>query len=363
MRVKSDRTGNSFGLLRLVFAALVVLCHARYLRGPDARSPWAAIPTLSGWIAVQGFFAMSGLLLAQSVRRTPDSLVFAWHRLLRLGPALWASLLFVLLVIVPLVVVRTDGWGTLSAAGPSALTYFWHNAFQPGLVPTTIARVFVTNPTSPYINGSLWTLRYEAACYVIMGATGLVGLWRGRVRWIWWTWALSAIGLACDALPFHGAVVFTSEGRQLVPTFLGGAAIGTLSEAASVRICRWPVLLALGAGLLAAYSAGFAVRVAALLVPPLVAGLGRRLPGRNLETRLGGDYSYGLYVGSYPLQQTLLALGFRGGNLTTFFLFSMLVAGAYAIASWHFIEAPALKLKHHRPWASLRWRPASFRAG
>ena len=58
-----------------------------------------------------------------------------------------------------------------------------------------------------------------------------------------------------------------------------------------------------------------------------------------------GDFSYGLYVFAYPIQQTIVhALG-PGLPLPVFFTLSFGTTLALACASWHLIEAPALSLK------------------
>ena len=57
-----------------------------------------------------------------------------------------------------------------------------------------------------------------------------------------------------------------------------------------------------------------------------------------------GDYSYGLYVYAFPVQQTIV---FRMPNLTPgeLFAFSFLATLVLAVASWHVLEKPALGLR------------------
>ncbi|MEO6566410.1 MAG: hypothetical protein ABIO63_10275 [Casimicrobiaceae bacterium] len=57
-----------------------------------------------------------------------------------------------------------------------------------------------------------------------------------------------------------------------------------------------------------------------------------------------GDYSYGVYVYSFPLQQTLMP---RSPELepTGLFLLSLPLAIGVACISWHALEQPALRLK------------------
>lgn len=56
------------------------------------------------------------------------------------------------------------------------------------------------------------------------------------------------------------------------------------------------------------------------------------------------DISFGIYVYSYPVQQAILA-HFGLMTPTALFLLTMLFVVPLSLASWHWIEAPALRLK------------------
>ncbi len=57
-----------------------------------------------------------------------------------------------------------------------------------------------------------------------------------------------------------------------------------------------------------------------------------------------GDYSYGLYILCFPIQQTFVMLDPAIGP-AALFVCSFPAVLALAILSWHFIEHPALRLK------------------
>jgi peptidoglycan/LPS O-acetylase OafA/YrhL len=82
--------------------------------------------------------------------------------------------------------------------------------------------------------------------------------------------------------------------------------------------------------------------IAALPYIVLAVGVAPAPLGGALTRR--GDFSYGLYLYAFPIQQTLVALGTPGGALGNFALASVL-AGACAALSWHLIERPALRMK------------------
>jgi peptidoglycan/LPS O-acetylase OafA/YrhL len=57
-----------------------------------------------------------------------------------------------------------------------------------------------------------------------------------------------------------------------------------------------------------------------------------------------GDYSYGVYVYSFPIQQTVLQR-IPGLEPLSLFALSMLFTLGVAAVSWHGLESPALRLK------------------
>ncbi|CAH1189495.1 hypothetical protein NTGBS_1030029 [Candidatus Nitrotoga sp. BS] len=61
------------------------------------------------------------------------------------------------------------------------------------------------------------------------------------------------------------------------------------------------------------------------------------------KTRIN-DYSYGVYIYAFPIQQTIVTLA-PGISPVSLFLFSFPIVALFAIASWHFIEKPCLGLK------------------
>jgi peptidoglycan/LPS O-acetylase OafA/YrhL len=56
------------------------------------------------------------------------------------------------------------------------------------------------------------------------------------------------------------------------------------------------------------------------------------------------DYSYGLYIYAFPLQQALAELDVTK-NFSLYILLCFLVILPFAIFSWHIVEKPSLRLK------------------
>ena len=59
------------------------------------------------------------------------------------------------------------------------------------------------------------------------------------------------------------------------------------------------------------------------------------------------DYSYGIYIYAFPVQQTLVSF-WPEMALPAYLLSTLVITVALAALSWHFVEKPALKLKPFR---------------
>jgi len=59
------------------------------------------------------------------------------------------------------------------------------------------------------------------------------------------------------------------------------------------------------------------------------------------------DYSYGIYIYAFPVQQTVVSF-WPQMPLAAYLLSTFVITVALAATSWHFVEKPALKLKPFR---------------
>jgi peptidoglycan/LPS O-acetylase OafA/YrhL len=327
---------NNFNLLRLLAAAAVIVSHSYPLslgKGtPEPLQIWTG-STLGG-AAVEAFFAVSGFFIAQSFDRCRSLVDFLAARLLRLIPALAIVSVLLAGLVGPLVSALDAGAYYSSPKvwwyAPRAISIFWRGDTLPG--------VFLSNPYPNIVNGPLWTLTYEVLCYTALVSVALCGLINRRLFPIFAGLFLTFYLVAHFLIRYLDLTVYANMG---LPFFIGVAVyvyrdiiplrglIFTLMFAAAVGFTvihfavtpAWAVVIAYGC-----FCFGFAWM-------PLL-----------LRYNRFGDYSYGLYIYGWPVQQ-LAAQFIPGIQPVGLMCITFGIAIPCAILSWTFVERPALRLR------------------
>lgn len=346
------RNGNSIGFLRFALAAAVIVHHGFVLAGhsdPLGRRSGGVIDL--GILAVTGFFVLSGLLIARSADRT-SAARFLWHRVLRIMPGFWVCLVVVAAGFGPFfaLVERGSLAGYLSPPQYGPIDYVVSNA---ALVvgQTRIDGLLAGNPYPFGINGSLWTLPYEFAWYLLAGALAVAGLLRRRV--------LATIVLVVLVLPQN---VHLTQPLASVPG-LGFALLSRfgLAFALGIAVYLWRdrirlddrlAVLAVAAGIVSLFTGTFAT-VGVTAYGYVLLWAAWRLPLRRFDARR--DLSYGVYIYAFPVQQALALVGLSALPTPAYIALSLAATLPFAWASYRFVEEPALRLKH---WSPQRLRPA-----
>jgi peptidoglycan/LPS O-acetylase OafA/YrhL len=332
---KGRSTG--FDYLRILLAVAVVAVHT--------------IPVCYGWAAMDGvwqgpwgpfaffiipsFFALSGFLVAGSLERVNNIPVFLTLRATRIFPALCCEVLISALLLGPLL---TD----LPLSDYFTDRSFWSymlNVF--GSIHYDLAGVFLNNPVTT-VNNQLWTIPYELKCYILLTVLAIAAVTKnprllGRLAillniaaffWIWHQGLLS-----------HWD---KPTGSMLLVSFLWGVHLYLYRE--KVPYNKW---LCLGAAIFS-YIALFWSTGTAYLAPLPIAYvtiyLGLQSPPKT-KLIIAGDYSYGIYLYGWPIQQTVAYLfpeyRFWYVNLVV----SLVVSCFFAWLSWTFVESKILARK------------------
>lgn len=345
---------NNFDVLRLGAAALVLFSHAFLVNGvPDPAIAVTGDETL-GDMAVTAFFGISGFLVARSWCRDPRLGRFVAKRALRILPGLWAVVALCALVIGPL--FSTASLGAYFGNGET-----WRYMADNGVLHTSLylPDVFRANPHDG-VNGSLWTLPLELEAYLAVAVLGVLGAFR-RTRVV----AGVALALLVLDLPFGpgGHALVTASGASSLAedtvnrlaAFFVAALVYLLRER---RIVSMPGLALVGVAWLASIGTPFEYVVGAVAIPYAVVLAAYRTPAALGRLARRGDFSYGIYLWGWPVEQMVRAIAGPGLGVAGTLAVAAPLTYAVAVASWRLVEAPALRLRDRR----ARLRPAAAAA-
>lgn len=317
---------NNLDALRLLFAALVVLAHANVLMRYDLTTP---LLHASGW-AVDGFFIVSGMLVLDSWRNRPELRAYALRRFFRIWP-LCATLVVVqaavLWAVQPAVPAR-------EVAGYLGANLVFLNFLAQSIGPLLDGTVV------PAANGSLWTLKIEAAFYVAVPLLAwmlaraprlvLTVCFFGSLAWVV---ACQKAGIPVLAHQLPGKMHLFALGMALAlwhhrpPTWALGVA------GASIAVAQMTLDLP--------PDDAVAQALRGLLLACLIPLAAFRLP----VMRLRMDLSYGLYLVHFPLIQVLVVGGWAAGLGPLEGIGLVVVMSVVAAAVLHVaVERPAIEL-------------------
>ena len=341
---------NNFNLLRLVAASAVLVSHA-WLIVYGRAVPEPLTPTTNyslGIASVTVFFAISGYFITKSFDRRVLFADFAAARVARIYPGLIVALLLTAFALGPAItsfpigeyLSHRDTWKY-----PVQNALLIHQQFGlPG--------VLMASPFVGVVNASLWTLKYEVGCYAGVVLAGYLGLLKPRL------FPLVLAGAAAFA------IIIPSDEMALISRVALLCASFALGSGAYVYRAHVPLSapLALALFVLAAIAHGTPVYplcyAAALGYAALAIGFADAawLRGYN---RLG-DYSYGVYIYAFPVGQAVGAM-LPGIGPWTLIALTFPVTLLLAVASWRWVESPALAHRH-RLAAWLRLKRTEARA-
>ncbi|MBT2566581.1 acyltransferase [Arthrobacter sp. ISL-85] len=324
---------NSLNAVRLLFATAVIVSHA-WAVGEFGVEPSAGGTTAGVW-AVLGFFGISGFLITRSRLSGQTSFRYYRARFLRIFPGFIVCIAVVGFVFAPLSILL-DHEGSWSFG--SALQYVASNAalYPPHFSQKGVAGTLEHVAYPIMWNGSLWTLFWEAACYMAVGVAASILPRKALppaalVLFV----ACTALRLLCDAdaisVPMQATRVLS-----LIIAFTAGATLFLYQD--HIRVSFLAVAGAL-AVLAISIPLGMVQSLGSLPFVYLVMVAGCLLP----LTRIGSKYdiSYGMYIYAWPVQQfVMLTLG-ASASLPMVIVLSVLCTVPLAFLSFVLVERPA----------------------
>jgi peptidoglycan/LPS O-acetylase OafA/YrhL len=310
---------NNFDIVRLTLAIFVVLFHCYALS--ESSSLVLIDHLVSGQVAVEGFFAISGFLIFASYERTASLKEYFSNRAFRILPGYWLSTIFCLLI------AFSMGHFQVGKFLVANLTFM--NFLHPD-----IAGVFDSNPDNNAMNGALWTIKIEVMFYIAVPI--IIWLCRRlhRDAVLWTLFAASIVYRVM--LARHGSLSLQLPGQ--LSFFLIGSLI-YYHLAFFKKHGTWIMLAAALCFGLHAWTGWFFLRPASIAALTLGASL--LLPQVKGPTRWG-DFSYGTYILHYPIIQIIVAAGLFHSHPWTTVLLVLIIVAIAAILSWFFVEKPSL---------------------
>ncbi|MBP2291665.1 acyltransferase family protein [Azospirillum rugosum] len=331
---------NNFDAMRLLAATLVVYSHAFALHGLS--QPRFLGFAFLGELGVYIFFIMSGYLVVQSWMNDPHPLRFLVRRSLRIFPALIAVVFLSACALGPLLTTLPAGD---YFSHPITLRYL-ANAYL--VISYALPGVFDTNPYPVAVNGSLWSLPIEFLMYVFVLAFGVVGLVRMK-----WTLPLTGAMLIAVGHYFRehqvDAIVFAgTDFRQAFFVgvyFFAGASLYMFRDAIRFSISGVAIACAFG---LALNGSPWIQYWSVIGLPYIVIAVCVQSESWLQIPKKVGDLSYGIYLYSFPVQQTLESFLHDKLGFLSIFALELVITAFLAFCSWHGLEKLALRLKPKR---------------
>ena len=333
---------NNFDFLRIVFVLTIVISHFVELFLIESFQSYMVY--VNGRLALDGFFIISGFLIAKSYENSSSIKNYISRRLRRLLPAyitvIFLSVFFLFFI------------SSNSATDYFLNVQFWRyllanltfqNYFEPCL-----PGVFETQNICA-VNGALWTIKIEEAFYLSLP----IFYWLFQKKNISFN-LLFAITYVSSIVYFN---YFMAQDNYRIAKQLPGAfaffAAGILFYRHFQFLFKWRHYIIVPSLLL------FILEQYALstqILKPVTYGFMVFYLAYNFKflNNFGkyGDFTYGIYIYHFPVIQVFVHLElFKIHSPLLMFVFTIILVLLLAILSWNYIELPFLppsRQKRHK---------------
>lgn len=290
------KKSNNLQLMKFLAAIMVICSHAfPIVEGNIKNEPLYRLTggQLSfGGLAVAIFFLSAGFFIASSVEKKRTAKAYFTARCLRIFPLLW------------IVVIASILLGAV-VTSYTAVTYWsdkrtWLYLLNGLLIPVhNLPGVFENNSYLPTVNGALWTLPVEFACYIACFLCYKLQLLQPKFYWIY---MIPASVIAFGLLLVEGRCPFLMQIYRPCFLFIIGMGYWIYREKIVLNF-KW---IPIGALLLVLSFVFHLANVGMFVIFPYLCMLiwfcGIQVPEK---LNVVGDMSYGIYLCGFPIQQLL----------------------------------------------------------
>ena len=335
-----ERQNNSFDFLRNFAALSITFAHSFSYTYPKYIEPLFYFTSGKISFADIGlciFFSISGYLITKSLLHSTSIKNYIWKRILRIQPLLIVLCILTIFFLgfffttLPLNVYFSD---------INTWTYF-RNIFPLTGLQFYLPGIFGNYIGEQGVNASLWTLIIEERLYFLLAVISLVSK-----KIIFPLYLFAAVFNVCyfinnnfgtEILPFFKGI----SGYYAV-IFLNAGVMYSLQAFNSNKVTR-TIVISLIIFFASLISPSF-VFLQVLAIPMFIIGIAHVKCFLN-GTVLRGDYTYGIYVFSFPVQQMLVSENFFHDNPYLLFFAVLIIVIPAAIISWHFLEKKSLEFR------------------
>ena len=341
---------NNFHLIRFIAASLVLFGHCYPLTGRGnydyiTLASQGIFPTSHMGVCI--FFIVSGYLVSQSLQNSHTISSFIWKRTLRIFPALIIVLLLCVFVLGPICTTVS-----LQKYFHSSETYHFLKLIKLyPYVENNLPGVFKNLPISD-VNGSLWTLPYEVTMYLFLVFLQIINVFSKRNL---------LLLLFTVTLPIFIYLFFNYHPTSLIPIlhlffsdtlefgffFMFGTIMFLFKDKIKYRFIYFIGMLFLWFGLgFLHLTSSIQIKIISFVALPYIVLYLANLKGKLNDFSKFGDFSYGIYIYAYPVQQMIIYFYGTNISIAKLFIMSTLIVLPLSILSWYLVEEKALRFKN-----------------
>lgn len=332
------KTENSFNILRLTLAILVILSHSYEIKysGRSHEPLTQLFGSISfGEFAVDCFFIVSGYLIASSWQGEQNVSSYLMKRVRRIFPA------FIVCNIICLFV-----FARLAQGNYSYLQSVQWTEYVIGLVTLSQPKIHNIFNHDIYhaLNLPLWSIQYEFACYLALLVLMIVFRNNHRhmaiVAFVFFCTLLLTGGYGIHVLQNPDFIYLTKAYIRAPMFFLAGVILWQsntrIDSVKPVLVITFACLTLLCLSHPITAEPGLAVFGSLLIIK-----IGRSSVAKHITFTNKNDVSYGTYLYAFPISQLLYGAQLSQHALFNFFATTVLTI-AVGYISWKCIEKPLL---------------------
>ena len=308
MNASHTSRDNNFAMLHMLGALLVIWGHSFNLTG--AGNVAVIFGEVAHAIGIKLLFVVSGYLTMMSLQRSRNLRDYYLKRLFRIYPP------FAVCVILSTCVLFFFSESNLSEYFSGACKYIASNLIF--RIRFQLPGVFANNPLPNNVNGSIWSLPIEFAMQLLLPVILLpllaVKKWRREVlSWCFFIIYCLLTIVILVVLPRHpewNLICYGSDWSYLITIgvyFTAGAWYATLTKEQMEKYCRTEIamVLLLGSVFL---SGSYLTWLNYLVLPYIIITAAVKTQAWRPGFWNRADSAYGLYLWSFPVQQSLIAI-------------------------------------------------------